>query len=227
MHLITQLYRVNRVTALTTGDFKTDRRRWPLHTGVALSCGVSDEGYQIENHSETAWQVHRVRAPLPREGDFSIEAELSCLSKEAYGHFGLVWGLDPTRESGNRFTLSADGERIVMLRFNKKHRKTTYRTQLRPRQGLKPGERVHLALVRMQGYCHFLLQGELINVVREDPFRATGTEWGFFLEPGLTIVCHALRVNRLNTTSLPVLTGLNQLLGQPARTTPLFRRARR
>lgn len=164
--------------------------------------------YWMENRSDTRWMYYKYKLPLKRNDDWMLRTEVELMRREGYGHYGLVWGFDEDREHLNRFTVSADGRRCLVMHFQKDHHVVYHRYQKRlsrPLQG-----KVELGILKIGSYYYFLLNRELVYVCEASAFAAEGPYAGYYTEPGIFIRSSCFKAERL--VVLPAVANLPEQL---------------
>lgn len=155
-----------------------------------------DNGYYwMENSSDNDWMYYKYKLPLKRRDDWLLHTQLELLRSESYGHYGLVWGFDADIEQLNRFTVSADGERCLVMHFQKDHRVVYHRYQKRFATPLKGT--VELSILKISNYYYFLVNKTMIYLCEASAFAAAGPYAGYYLEPGLFVRSPFFKAERL------------------------------
>ena len=117
--LITNLFEISRQQILLKEDFKNNKRKWEIVDIDTEYSSIKEAYYYMENKSSSQWNYYKTKSTIKSEDFFILDTAIELLSAEKYGHFGLVWGFDKAREVLNRFTISADGKRAVIMQFEK------------------------------------------------------------------------------------------------------------
>jgi hypothetical protein len=141
--------------------------------------------YWMENRSENRWMYYKYKLPLKTKDDWMLKTEIELLSKDAYGHYGLAWGFSENREVLNRFTVSADGERCLVMQFQKDHHRVFHRYQ--KRIVLDPQQPIELGILKISNYFYFLLNKQVIYICEAGQFANEGPYAGYYVEPDLFI----------------------------------------
>jgi hypothetical protein len=213
MHIITQVFRIDKSYSLLRENFTGNKRKWEIIENKYKRTFINNEGYHIENKSISDWHFYKVKTPLKSKDDFIIETEIQLLSKDQFGHFGLMWGFDHEDHVMNKFTISADGERALMMQFEKDHKKIYYRIQCRNLNKTKTSIAIKLSIIKLGGYFYFCLNNELINIVNEIHFAHTGSNIGFYVDPGIAIKSNWLEIKKITARKMKSVSGLEMLLG--------------
>jgi hypothetical protein len=150
---------------------------------------------------------------LKSKDEFTIETEIQLLSKDQFGHFGLIWGFDKEDSVMNKFTISADGERALMMQYEMNHKKINYRIQCKNFNKINTINPVKISIIKLGGFYYFCINNELINIVNENHFVFTGSYLGFYLEPGIAIKNNRLEIKKLTARKMKSVSGLEMLLG--------------
>ena len=150
----------------------------------------------MENLTDSKWNFYKSRLPDHLGPNWIIETQIELLSRNEFGHFGLVWGFDQSREYVNRFTLSADGIRGLVMHFQKDHQRVFHRFQKEYSEAQTDGY-VDFGLLKIDTYYYFLLNKQLMYVCEQSHFANQGNYFGYYLEPGLQIRSSYMTVNRL------------------------------
>ncbi len=150
----------------------------------------------MENLTESRWNYYKNKMPANIGENWMIETSIELLSRDQYGHFGIVWGFDDDREHLNRFTISADGERGVVMHFQKDHHRVYHRYQ-KNFSDLSTSYPVNLAVLKLDNYFYFLVERQLMYICEQSHMANEGNGFGYYIEPGLFIRSSYMTVNRL------------------------------
>ena len=213
MHIITQVFRVDKSYSLLRENFSSNKRKWEIIDNKNETAFIDKESYFMENKSVSHWHYYKIKTPLKSKDEFVIETEIQLLSKDQFGHFGLLWGFDKEDDVLNKFTISADGERALMMQFEKNHKKNYYRIQCRDFNKINTNNPVKMSIIKLGGFYYFCINNELINIVNESHFVITGSYIGFYLEPGIAIKSNRLEIKKLTARKMKSVSGLEMMLG--------------
>lgn len=211
MELILQQCDVLHSETLFMDDFDNNLKGWELTRNMDEQTFMKDGYYWMENLDTRSWRYYKMKMPIKQKHDFIIDTKIEILSKDEYGHVGLVWGFDKELEALNRFSVSADGERFVVMHFQKDHHQVYHRFHYREHDPVKT-TLVRLSIVKISGYFYFLLNGKLVYTCHASHFADQGPYCGFYVEPGILIRSPYIEVKRLITKPLAANGLINELL---------------
>jgi len=157
---------------------------------------IKNNHYYMENLTESRWNYYKNKMPANIGENWMIETSIELLSRDQFGHFGIVWGFDEDREHLNRFTVSADGERGVVMHFQKDHHRVYHRFQ-KNFTDLSTSYPVNLAVLKLDNYFYFLVERQLMYICEQSHMANEGNGFGYYIEPGLFIRSSYMTVNRL------------------------------
>jgi hypothetical protein len=157
---------------------------------------IKNNHYYMENLTEGRWNYYKNKMPANIGENWMIETSIELLSRDQYGHFGIVWGFDEEREHLNRFTVSADGERGVVMHFQKDHHRVYHRYQ-KNFSDLSTSYPVNLAVLKLDNYFYFLVERQLMYICEQSHMANYGNGFGYYIEPGLFVRSSYMTVNRL------------------------------
>lgn len=157
---------------------------------------IKNNHYYMENLTESRWNYYKNKMPANIGENWMIETSIELLSRDQYGHFGIVWGFDEEREHLNRFTVSADGERGVVMHFQKDHHRVYHRYQ-KNFSDLSTSYPVNLAVLKLDNYFYFLVERQLMYICEQSHMANYGNGFGYYIEPGLFVRSSYMTVNRL------------------------------
>lgn len=213
MFIITSLYEVNTCKSLMREEFKNNHRNWEQVENETEKAFISEGNYFMKNSSSSNWNFYKMKTALKRNQNFILEAYLQLENYEdCYGHFGLVWGFDRNNEHLNRFTLSADGKRALVMHFEKDHRKIYHRFQNRQLSKINRKEPIRFSIIRMGDYFYFFINKMVAYTAHESMFADNGSYVGYYIEPGLEIKSNYIEVKKISADTMDVTTGMQQLM---------------
>lgn len=212
MHIITQVYRIDKTYSIFRENFLNNKRKWEITESLLETAVFDDDGYRMENKSEAQWQFYKVKSALKAKDDFIIETQIELLSNDQFGHYGILWGLDKECKVLNKFTVSADGERALMMRFDRNHKKIFFRSHCRNFKHSGRNKTIRMSLVKMGSFCYFCINNELLNIVNESHFVFNGPYVGFYTEPGISIKSKWLEIKKITARSMKPVSGLEMML---------------
>ena len=213
MHIIPQLFRVDKIYTAVQETFNNNKRKWEIIESKNETAIIQDGSYTMKNKSDFNWHYYKARSPLKLKEDFLLETDIELISKDQFGHFGLVWGFDKTPHTMNKFTVSADGERSLMMSFEKDHKQVFYRNQCRGLTTLKSSPFLKISIIKMNEFYFFCINNELLNIVNASHFIINGPYMGFYLEPGIAIKSKRLEIKKLTSRKVKSVSWLEMLLG--------------
>lgn len=213
MHIITELYQVNSCQSVLQDNFSNNKRKWEITDIQSEKSEIKKGYYHMDNKSETRWNFYKTKTSLKDNQDFVFEASIELESKEdSWGHFGLVWGFDEEHQFLNRFTLSGDGRRALIMHFQKDHKRVFHRFQNRKLPKFNINKPILFSIIKMGDYFHFLINETTAYIAHESLFAAEGNYIGYYIEPGLSIKSNYIEVKKIKARPMKVATGFNQLI---------------
>lgn len=213
MHIITELYQVNSCQSIFQENFLNNKRKWEITDISSERSDIKEGYYYMHNKSESRWNYYKTKTSLKTGQDFVFEASIELENKEdSWGHFGLVWGFDKDHHFLNRFTLSADGRRALVMHFEKDHKKVFHRFQNRQLSAFNIKKPIHFCIIKIGDYFHFLINEETVYMAHESLFASEGSYIGYYIEPGLSIRSNHIEVKKIKARKMGVATGFNQLM---------------
>lgn len=213
MHIITELYKIDHCRTTLTENFKNNKRKWEVVDIESEYAEIKDGYYHLKNKSTHRWNYYKVKTRLNKNQDFLIESTIELANqKEVYGHVGLVWGFNQKHEYLNRFTLSADGKRALIIHFEKDHKTVFHRYQNKNLPKINISQPIQFTIIKLGAYFHFFINQQRIYIGHECLFANYGNYIGYYLEPGLSVKTNFLQVKSIKSHSLKVTTGLEQLM---------------
>lgn len=187
----------HRTKILFEDSFIDNRHHWQLENRETEFAQFQEGNFVMENLSRSQWQFHRIllQDDLPKH--FQIDATIELDKSSSIGHFGLVWGFGEMFSRLNRFTISANFKRAVLMHFERNHHPVIHRFQSREIPLIKHDEKIRFRTIQTHGYCFFYLQEQFIYVVHADHLADADKSIGFYLEPHLKIRANSLSVKEL------------------------------
>ena len=215
MHILTELFQiVNRQTILLE-NFSNNNRKWEIVDIETEKTYIRDGYYHMRNTSTSSWNYYKVKTALKKNQDFIIETIIELnKNEENYGHFGLIWGFDKKLNDVNRFTLSADGKRALIMHFEKDHHKIYHRFQNRKLPFIDLKKPIRFSIIKLGEYLHFFINKRKIYSAHESHFANDNNYIGYYIEPDLSIKSNYLEVIKLSSRALDVVTGIQQLMSE-------------
>ena len=198
--LIPQVIEVIHRQTVVNELFHPGTTPWELVHKESEQAFIKDGYYWMENTSHTDWMYYKYKIPFKRETDWLLDAELELISpsQSSFGHYGLVWGFQEDREYLNKFTVSADGDRCLVMHFQKDHHRIMHRYQKK----LTPaphGQPVQLSILKAQNYYYFLVNRTMVYMCEASCFAHRGPYMGYYVEPGLFIRSPRITLERFIT----------------------------
>jgi hypothetical protein len=212
MHIITELFHVERCQTKLKSDFSTNKQHWEKVDNEFEEAKIDKGYYWMKNKSSQQWHYFKTKSPVYHFDNFVFDTSIELLSKNEQGHFGLVWGFDEDRKFLNRFTLSADGKRALFMHFEKDHHKIFHRFQNRKLPKFDLNKPIHFSIIKLGEYFHFLINAQKVYVAHESVFCANGFFVGYYIEPQLAIKSNFFGVKKIKAKALEVENGLELLL---------------
>jgi hypothetical protein len=213
MQISTGQYEIESSETILSESFTNNKRKWEIVDIETERAEVRDGYYWMHNTTKSRWNYYKTKAPLKKHDDFIIEANIEIEKKEeASGHVGLVWGFDKERKYLNRFTLSADGKRALVMHFEKDHHRIIHRFQNRNLPKINLQEPIRFTIVKLGEYFHFFINTHKIYQAHETLFCANGFFMGYYIEPGLSMKSNLFEVRKMKGRDLDVTRGFSQLM---------------
>lgn len=213
MLLMTQLFRVASCYSLLREDFAGNKRKW--ETGIFdFEYAFIEEGYyHLQNRSADRCSLSKINSSLKMSDDFLVDATIELLDYNSPGHFGILWGTDKDAEIINRFTISTDGKRSLMISHEKNYSKIYSRSESKCLPKIIPGKQIRFSIVRLGVFYYFLINDKIINIINDAHFVFNGRFIGYYTEAGLSIKSKYIEVKKIKAKENESVTGLNLLLG--------------
>jgi hypothetical protein len=213
MHIISSLYNIDKCVSAVKEEFRNNNRNWEVIDNLEEKATLENGHYNMINRSERSWHYYKTKSGLKKEGSFLLDALIELKSrKDCYGHFGLLWGFDDDMDSFNRFTLSADGKRALVMQFDKDHNEIYHRFQTRKLPAIHLSRPVRFTIFKLGEYYYFSVNGTALYSAHEYHFAQPGKYIGYYVEPGLEISSPFLEIKRLKIHSVKTNSGLHQLM---------------
>jgi hypothetical protein len=213
MSIISELYQIDSVQSLFKETFVNNKRKWEVVENESETSEIRDGNYWMKNKTISDWNYYKTKSIVKQNQDFILETDIELVEKEdAYGHFGLVWGFDDKVENLNRFTLSADGKRALIMHFEKDHNRVFHRFHIRNTSKYPINKKIRFSLIKLGDYFHFLINKEKIYCAHVSVFSKNGNCMGFYIEPGLSIKSDYFELKKMKTKELLVANGIQQLV---------------
>ena len=198
MELVLQQCSIVQTETLFRDDFDNNLKNWEVAKDNSEESYLSGGHYWMKNTSEDIWMYYKMKMPLQKKGDFIIDTEIEILSKDEYGHAGLVWGFDKNMNILNRFSISADQERFLVMQFDKNHRKMHHRFHSWDLTKTETNI-IRLSIAKLGDYFHFFRQNKLVYTCNAAHFADEGPYFGYYVEPGISIRSSYMEVKKLVT----------------------------
>lgn len=211
MHIITELFHVERCQTKFKSDFSTNKQHWEKVNNEFEEAKIDKGFYWMKNKSSQQWHYFKTKSPVYHFDHFVFDTSIELLSKNEQGHFGLVWGFDKNMENLNRFCLSADGERLLIMHFQKNHETVFHRFHKRLSPKINMNQPIRFTIIKMGNYFHFLINKKNRYICHESQFNNNDQFVGYYLEPGLHIKSSYFEIKKLTANEMDVFTGLNLL----------------
>jgi len=112
----------------------------------------------------------------------------------------------------NRFTISADGKRAVIMQFEKDYKRVYHRFQTRNIPKLNFKNPVRLTVIKLGEYLYFLINKINVYMAHESQFINDGPYVGYYIEPELSIRSKYIEITKIKASPIEALTGFNQLI---------------
>jgi hypothetical protein len=215
MNIITDLYQLESTESLVLENFTNNKRKWEEVNIETERAFIKDGYYRMENTSKSRWNYYKTKSHLKKGDDFIIEASIELDKKEdIFNHFGLVWGFDEERKYLNRFTLSADGKRALIMHFEKNHHVDFHRFQTRKLPKIDMSKSVRFSIIKLEDYFYFFINKVKVYTVHESVFCTKGFFVGYYIEPELAMKSDFFEVKKIKAKAIKVENGLQSLMGE-------------
>ena len=213
MQIITDLYQIESSQTLVLEIFTNNKRKWEETNIESEKAFIKDGYYWMENTSKSRWNYYKTKSHLKKGDDFIIETAIELENKEdAFGHFGLVWGFAEERKYLNRFTLSADGKRALIMHFEKNHHVDFHRFQTRKLPKIDMNKSVRFSIIKLEDYFYFFINKVKVYTVHESVFCAKGFFVGYYIEPELAMKSDFLEVRKLKGKKVQMEDGWQRIM---------------
>ena len=213
MKLITGLYSIDSCQTVFSEKFQNNRRNWEIVDSETEQANITDGYYHMLNKTYSRWNYYSTGTGLNSKQEFLIDCMIELENNiDHFGHFGLLWGYGTEREYLNRFSLSSNGKRLVVAHFQKDHHVICHRFYNPQFLSINTQQPVRFTIIRLGSYFHFYLNSMEVYMAHVSLFCDEGHNIGFYVEPKLRIRSNFLEVKKIKATSLPLLTGLQQLM---------------
>jgi len=167
MTITPQTFQLTQQKVVFDKIFVPDQTAWEIVDKDSERAFIRNNHYYMENLTDSRWNIYHNNIPADIGENWMIETSMELLSHDQHGHFGIVWGFDENREYLNRFTVSADGERGVVMHFQKDHQRV------------------------------FHVNRQLMYICEESHLANHGNGFGYYIEPGLFVRSSYMTVNKL------------------------------
>ncbi len=215
MQLITDLFRIESCQPILTETFEHNKRKWEEVDLESEKAFIGDGYFHMVNSSSHSWNYYKIKTNLKQGQHFAIETSIELeKTADAYGHFGLVWGFDKDRNYLNRFTLSADGKRALVMHFEKDHHRIIHRFQNRKFPKVNTKKPIRFSIFKLEAYYHFFINKRKVYMAHESFFCAKGPYAGYYIEPELSMKSNFFQVKKIGVRNLEVITGLQMLMSE-------------
>ena len=213
MQFITDSYQLESSQSLVLENFTNNKRKWEETNIESEIAFIKDGYYWMENTSKSSWNYYKTKSHLKKGDDFIIETAIELENKEdAFGHFGLVWGFDEERKYLNRFTLSADGKRALIMHFEKNHHFDFHRFQTRKLPKIDMKKSVRFSIIKLEDYFYFFINKVKVYTVHESVFCAKGFFVGYYIEPDLSMKSDFFEVRKIMAKRMEAKGGMQGLM---------------
>jgi hypothetical protein len=213
MNIITDLYQLESSESLLLENFTNNKRKWEVVNIETEKAFIKDGYYHMENTSKSRWNYYKTKSHLKKGDDFIIETSIELEKKEdIFNHFGLVWGFNEERKYLNRFTLSADGKRALIMHFEKNHHIDFHRFQTRKLPKIDMNKSVRFSIIKLEDYFYFFINKVKVYTVHESVFCAKGFFVGYYIEPELSMKSDFFEVKKIKVKRLETEEGMQGLM---------------
>ena len=157
--------------------------------------------YIMENKTDSRWNYYHKALPDNLADNFIIKAEIEVVENhKGYGQYGLVWGFDEESDYLNKFVVST-GEHVsfVVSSFERNHNVYKHRFSELFFNYNTSGKKQFFSILKLDGYYYFFLNkyDRPNYVVHASHMPMFGDRFGFYIEPGLKMVCESITVKNL------------------------------
>ena len=201
MFFAPQRFQILHRQVITDERFPPGPTRWEITQKPEEQSFIDQGYYWMENRSYRRWMYYSYKLPLKPGEDWVLHTQMELLSSDGLGHYGLVWGYGKDLYNLNRFTVSADGERCVVMHFNKDHYVVHHRFHKRMDKPFDT-EKITLTIMKIRNYYYFMLNKEILYISESSVFAADGPYAGYYVEPGLFVRSPCFKAERLITKNV-------------------------
>ena len=196
MIITPQSFRIKEKKIVFNKVFVPGQSSWEIVDNETERTFIKNNHYYMENFTNSSWNFYKNRMPKETGECWMIETQIEFLGKDRYGQCGIVWGFDESNEMLNRFTISADGKRGVVMQFQKDHVRVPHRF---PIHFSTPFDLalIDLSIIKMNRYFYFLINKELIYICEQSHFAESGNYFGYYIEPDLFVRSPYMIVSKL------------------------------
>ena len=213
MNIITDIYQLESTESLVLENFTNNKRKWEEVNIETEKAFIKDGYYWMENSSKSRWNYYKTKSHLKKGDDFIIETSIELEKKEdIFNHFGLVWGFDEERKYLNRFTLSADGKRALIMHFERNHHIDFHRFQTRKLPKIDMNKSVCFSIIKLEDYFYFFINKVKVYTVHESVFCTKGLFVGYYIEPELSMKSDFFEVKKIKAKRLEADKGMQGLM---------------
>jgi hypothetical protein len=167
-------------------DFKDNRFGWEVTDKKNEFSAIMNDEYVMINKSKSRWNYYHMPCSCLIGKHWQLEASLTCDPHDACNKFGLMWGFGLKAEVFNRFSLSADGEHVSIVCFDRNHHRIYHRFYTGGLNVSTTSE-IRMSIIRNGNYYFFTINQQTVYISHVSHFMNLGNRFGFYVEPGLTI----------------------------------------
>ena len=156
--------------------------------------------YIMENKTDSRWNYYHKALPDNLADNFIIKAEIEVVeNNKGYGQYGLVWGFEEDGDYLNKFVASTEESSFVVSSFERNHNVYKHRFSELFFNYNTSGKKQFFSILKLDGYYYFFLNkyDRPNYVVHASHLPMFGDRFGFYIEPGLKMVCESITVKNL------------------------------
>ena len=156
--------------------------------------------YIMENKTDSRWNYYHKALPDNLADNFIIKAQIEVVENhKGYGQYGLVWGFEEDGDYLNKFVASTEESSFVVSSFERKHNVHKHRFSELFFNYNTSGKKQFFSILKLDGYYYFFLNkyDRPNYVVHASHLPMFGDRFGFYIEPGLKMVCESITVKNL------------------------------
>lgn len=199
MHINTGGFDVKKIKTIIKERFRDNKRGWEITESDTEKSAIENGCFYMHNKQDTTWTFYKMKCKGVVDSDFMVVANIQPLDTKTRGQFGLVWGFNEGIDTLNRFSVSECGKYVLIMDFDKDHRRILYRLGLRDVVKINPKKGVEFCIIKVGDHYYFLINRQLVAICHEQHFTLFGEYIGYYIEPGMQIRSGQFDVKILKT----------------------------